>query len=151
MKLTKNYLKRIIKEELEKELNTSQSVLSPLQQRYIAAAVTTRKHEEYWPDDSMDGSDIEEPEMYQWAEDVGPYQGDPDDKEAAAEHGATADSWHVRELKKPPAKFPEAKLGWYVIHHPFFGNRKAIAGPFENWKAAAKEADKYGKREHMYR
>jgi len=135
MKLTKNYLKRIIKEELEKELNTSQSVLSPRQQRYIAAAVTTPESGE---------------EEDQWAEDVGEYQGDADDEWAAAEHGAVRDYWHVRELEKPPAKFPEAKLGWYVIHTPFEGDRKAIAGPFKSREAAAKEADKYGEREPLY-
>jgi hypothetical protein len=136
--------------EKEEEFS-GQKVLSKQQQKYIAAAIHVPEHEEYWPDDSMKGGDIEHPQMYQWSEQMGEFEGDPDDEWGHAEHGNTADSWHVEELREPPNKFPEAELGWYVIHSPFHGNRKAIAGPFKNWEAAAKEADNYGEREHLYR
>jgi len=107
--------------------------------------------EEIWPSD-VRGKDVDHPYMYIWIEDMGPCLDDgvhsPVDRWGTI---TAASAWSVQELRKPPRKFQEAELGWYVVHIPFSGINDAVAGPYGTWEEAADKADSFGTRDHIYR
>jgi len=148
MKITKQHLIQVIKEEVAKILHENVDSLTQQQRRYIAIA--TEPFE--LPKDHNGIIDYKHPSLLSWEEDPGEFQGAPDDDWGQAEHGVIRDSWDISELKVPPRKFPEAELGWYVIERKILGDGSAVAGPFVDWEAAAGAADEISgrPREYMY-